>query len=235
MAKSTFPLAKLPDVAGTFAAGDAPVMGLAGVFAPLAVYSRAAVDAAVATRLAAAANLADVADPAAAFDAISGLAALGDLVYGGADGARATLAGNTAAVRKFLTQTGDGANSAAPAWAGPLANDDLPRPIAPAPVLLADAATIATDASLGNLFRVTLGGNRTLGNVTGATDGQRITWEFVQGSPGGRTLTLGTGFKLGTDLTDVTLSTTAGAADYLTGVYNAADGKVRVVALARGF
>lgn len=41
---------------------------------------------------------------------------LGDLVYGGASGTPTRLAGNTTTTLKVLTQTGDGANSAAPAW-----------------------------------------------------------------------------------------------------------------------
>src|SRR5205807_10441594 len=42
--------------------------------------------------------------------------ALGDLIYGSAANTLSKLAGNTTATKKFLTQTGDGANSAAPAW-----------------------------------------------------------------------------------------------------------------------
>jgi hypothetical protein len=45
------------------------------------------------------------------------MTALGDLVYGGTDGAGVRLAGNTDAVAKMLTQTGDGlGGSAAPVW-----------------------------------------------------------------------------------------------------------------------
>jgi hypothetical protein len=51
-----------------------------------------------------------------AFDALSPFAALGDLLYGGASGTGTALAGNTTTDMQFLTQTGDGANSAAPAW-----------------------------------------------------------------------------------------------------------------------
>lgn len=42
--------------------------------------------------------------------------ALGDTIYGSAAATVAKLAGNTTTTRKFLRQTGDGANSAAPAW-----------------------------------------------------------------------------------------------------------------------
>jgi hypothetical protein len=43
-------------------------------------------------------------------------AALGDLVYGTGDDSADILSGNTTATKKFLSQTGDGAVSAAPAW-----------------------------------------------------------------------------------------------------------------------
>jgi hypothetical protein len=52
-----------------------------------------------------------------AFDALSPLSALGDLLYGGASGTGTTLPGNATTTRKFLRQTGaSGGVSAAPAW-----------------------------------------------------------------------------------------------------------------------
>jgi len=51
--------------------------------------------------------------------------ALGDVIYASASSAWARLAGNTTTTKKYLTQTGDGAASAAPAWSA-LANTDLP-------------------------------------------------------------------------------------------------------------
>lgn len=53
---------------------------------------------------------------------------LGDLAYGGTSpsaGTPARLAGGTAAAKQFLTQTGTGSASAAPAW-GTVATSDLP-------------------------------------------------------------------------------------------------------------
>jgi hypothetical protein len=44
------------------------------------------------------------------------MTALGDIIYGGASGAATKLLGNTTTTKKFLRQTGDGTNSAAPAW-----------------------------------------------------------------------------------------------------------------------
>lgn len=100
---------------------------------------------------------------------------------------------------------------------------------------LTDAATIATDASLGNHFRVTLGGNRTLGNPTNPEDGQRCIWELIQDGTGSRTLTLGSKFLLGTDITAVTLTTTASKRDLLGAVYNQSLDKWLVCMFIKGF
>jgi hypothetical protein len=105
----------------------------------------------------------------------------------------------------------------------------------PPPVTLTDAATIATNASLGNYFRVTLGGNRTLGNPTNPTDGQKIMWELIQDGTGTRTITLDTAFALGTDITAVTLTTTASKRDFLGAVYNSTSSKWYVIAFTKGY
>jgi hypothetical protein len=44
------------------------------------------------------------------------MSALGDTMYGGVGGAATRLAGNTTTTKQFLSQTGDGTNSAAPVW-----------------------------------------------------------------------------------------------------------------------
>jgi len=62
---------------------------------------------------------------AAAFNALSPATVLGDLIYASAALTSSRLPGNTAAVKKFLAQTGDGTNSAAPTWAG-IDISDLP-------------------------------------------------------------------------------------------------------------
>jgi hypothetical protein len=105
----------------------------------------------------------------------------------------------------------------------------------PKPTTLTDAATIATDASLNRNFRVTLGGNRTLGNPTNALDGQILTWEFIQDGTGSRTIALDTKFALGTDITAVTLTTTASKRDFLTAIYNSVADKFYVRGFIKGF
>ncbi len=104
-----------------------------------------------------------------------------------------------------------------------------------APVNLTDAATIAVDASLSNQFRVTLGGNRTLGNPTNAFDGQVIMFSIKQDGSGNRTITLDTKYRFGSDITSVTLSTTASKTDKLGVQYNQADDKFDVISFVRGF
>lgn len=103
------------------------------------------------------------------------------------------------------------------------------------PVNLTDGATINTNAALGNHFRVTLGGNRTLANPTNATDGQRILFEITQDGTGSRTLTLGNKFAFGADITEVTLSTAAGKKDFIGVQYNSSTDKFYVIAVAKGY
>jgi hypothetical protein len=111
--------------------------------------------------------------------------------------------------------------------------------IALPPVTLTDAATIATDASLGNHFRVTLGGNRTLGAPTNPVDGQKAIWEVIQDATGSRTLTLTTGsngaFAYGTDITGITLTTTASKRDFIGAVYNSTAQRWYVIAYMKGY
>ena len=83
--------------------------------------------------------------------------------------------------------------------------------LAPAVVSLTDAATIAVDASLGNDFRVTIAGNRTMGNPANPSDGQKITFQVTQGSGGSFTLTWGSAYEFSAGLPQPTLSTDGGA------------------------
>lgn len=103
------------------------------------------------------------------------------------------------------------------------------------PVALTDAATIATDATLSNTFDVTLGGNRILGNPTGAVNGQRLMFRIRQDATGGRVPTLDTKFRFGTDLTSVIWSTAPNELDRLGVEYVAADDKFDVIAFGPGY
>lgn len=94
-------------------------------------------------------------------------------------------------------------------------------------VALTDAATIATNASLANMFTVTLAGNRTLANPTNLQSGGSVYYEIVQDSTGARTLTYGTLFKFSGGTS--TLTTTASAIDTLSCRY---DGTILLCNLA---
>ena len=107
--------------------------------------------------------------------------------------------------------------------------------LAPAVVGLTDAATIAVDASLGNDFRVTLAGNRTMANPANPADGQKITFQVTQGSGGSFTLTWGSSYEFSTGLPLPTLSTAAGETDLLCFIYNGTKAKWLLAAFVAGF
>lgn len=102
-------------------------------------------------------------------------------------------------------------------------------------VSLTDAATIATDASLGNIFMVTLGGNRTLGAPTNPIQGQKITYKIRQDGTGSRTLAFDSVFRFGLDILAPTLSTGANKVDYIGFIYNSTDTKWDCLAVTKGF
>jgi hypothetical protein len=110
-----------------------------------------------------------------------------------------------------------------------------PGAVAPAVVVLADAATIAVDASLGNDFRVTIAGSRTMGNPSNPVDGQKITFQVTQGTGGSSAITWGSGYEFSAGLPQPALSTTAGQTDLLCFIYNAAKGKWLLAAFVNGF
>lgn len=126
--------------------------------------------------------------------------------------------------------------TASPTSAAHLTRKDyVDAEINPAPVTLTDAATIATNAALGNHFRVTLSGNRTLGAPSNSTNGKRIVWEIIQDGSGSRSLTLNSVFGLGTTISSTTLTTTANKRDFLTAVYNATTNKWYVIDFVKGY
>lgn len=103
------------------------------------------------------------------------------------------------------------------------------------PVQLVDAPVIAVDASLGSLMRVTLGGNRTLGNPTNPSDSQMIMFEFTQDGVGNRLLTFDTKYNFGSDLTSAILSTQPGKVDRVLTEYVSARDEWDVIGFKKGF
>jgi len=115
------------------------------------------------------------------------------------------------------------------------AGDTMTGKLAPSVVSLTDAATIAVNASLGNQFTVTLGGNRILGNPTSATDGQMFLFVIKQDGTGGRTLTPDTLYRFGDDITSFDLNTTIAKTTYIGVRYHGTDNKFDVIALKAGY
>jgi len=94
--------------------------------------------------------------------------------------------------------------------------------LAPSVSVLTDAANISVNAALGNDFRVTLGGNRTVSAPSNPLDGQSSVFEVIQDSTGSRTLTWASGtggFDFGSSAAP-TLSTAAGSRDLVTFRYS---------------
>lgn len=107
-----------------------------------------------------------------------------------------------------------------------------PPPFIP-PVNLLDAPTIATNAALGNHFRVVVAGNRTLGAPTNPTDGQRIIWEITQDVVGNRLLSFNAVFV--TPAPAPVLSLMANSTSYIGAIYRASRLHWDVIAFAKGF
>jgi hypothetical protein len=103
-------------------------------------------------------------------------------------------------------------------------------------VTLIDGATPALDAALGNMFKLTAAGNRTIAVPSNPSAGQKIVIRHTA-SGADRTLALNTGaggFRFGTDITALT-ATTSAKTDYIGCIYNADAGFWDVVAYAKGF
>jgi hypothetical protein len=123
----------------------------------------------------------------------------------------------------------------APAASAATAATAEPGALAPAVVHLTDAATIAVDASLGNDFRVTIAGNRTMGTPSGPADGEQIIFQVTQGSGAPFTIAWASGYQFSAALPQPTLSASAGQTDLLGFVYNATTGTWLLAAFLNGF
>lgn len=113
----------------------------------------------------------------AAFNALSPMTTLGDTIYGGTSGTNTRLAGQTSSTKEYLSQTGTGSASAAPAWAQ---------------VAFGDLSGQATNAQLA-----TQTANTVLGALTATTpSGQAVP--SCSGATSALTWTSGTGFGCNT-------------------------------------
>lgn len=123
---------------------------------------------------------------------------------------------------------------AGPTGATGAAGADLTEPeIVTLSVVTAEIAV--GDVTGKKTYKVTMDADAEIQNPTNGTDGQRIVIAFTQDGTGSRLLTFDTKWKFGTDITGATLSTAAGATDYLTAIYNATADKWHVVAFVKGY
>ena len=93
-------------------------------------------------------------------------------------------------------------------------------------IALTDGANIALDLSLGELFSVTLAGNRTLSNPTNGKPNQTVRILVTQDATGSRTLVYGTNYRRN-GAAAVALSTVATRVDLLE--LFSADGVIYIV------
>lgn len=119
-------------------------------------------------------SLAFSADDVAAFDSISPLTTVGDVIYGGASGTGTRLAGNTATQKKALIQAGDGSSSTAPAWEQISYDDLTDKPTFLEDITgesLLDLGDVSGSPANGTQYALTYssvgGGNFTLSTITG--------------------------------------------------------------------
>jgi len=95
------------------------------------------------------------------------------------------------------------------------------------------SASISWD--LYDIIRLTLQANVTTFSISGAADGQRCMLEVIQDSTGGRTINWPSNIRFGTDITSITLTSTANKKDRIGLIYDSAAGKYDVVAIVKGF
>jgi len=92
---------------------------------------------------------------------------------------------------------------------------------------------VPVNAAVGTHFRLLVTNNFLLQNPTGTSDGQRLIFEIIQDATGGRTMVLGSAFKLGSDLPLLNLTTNANRRDFLTCVNSGTN--VFVVGFVKGY
>lgn len=99
----------------------------------------------------------------------------------------------------------------------------------------ATGTSVTVDVSQKDVFRLTLQSNVTTMTLSGGVDGQRVVLEVIQDATGSRTITWPSNVRFGTDITSITLTTTASKTDRIGLIYNSSASKYDVVAFVKGF
>lgn len=97
------------------------------------------------------------------------------------------------------------------------------------------SGTINTDASLGNIFDVTLIASGILANPINGNDGQTLRWRITYGGSG-IPLSLGSGFRIpNSATTPLPISITSGVTDLLGATYDSNRNKWDIIAFVPGY
>lgn len=101
-------------------------------------------------------------------------------------------------------------------------------------------ANFSPDLVAGNVFEITLLGNITIENPTYGgraipQDGTSLLFRLIQDATGNRILTLANQFTIGASVTSYTLSTAAGAVDYIGCLYRKTQNKWDIVSVLLGY
>jgi hypothetical protein len=138
-----------------------------------------------------------------------------------------------------FTRTFDGSANTAnrvytlPDTSGQIATSQMITAFKTAVVALAFGANVATDASTGNIFTLTLTGTANISAPTNPTDGQKITYRIAQDATGNRALTFDPIFNFGNSVYSNTL--TPSKTDYIGCQYNGSTSRWDVLAFSKGF
>ena len=108
--------------------------------------------------------------------------------------------------------------------------------VLPKVVALTYASSLATDASTGEIFDVTLTDSATLANPTNPVDGKTLRWRIKQDATGSRAVTLGDKFVIPSSATSpLPFSTAADKTDVLAATYHAGRDQWDVIAFVPGY
>lgn len=116
-----------------------------------------------------------------------------------------------------------------------LSGDVFTGAVTPSVNTLTDAATIAVDATLGNQFTCTITASRTLGNPTGATNGQLMLFAIRNDGTGGFVLSFDTKYRFGDDIGTPVISTAANKTSFIGVRYHSGDDKFDVISFVKGY
>jgi hypothetical protein len=97
------------------------------------------------------------------------------------------------------------------------------------------SGTINTNASLGDIFDLTLAASGTLSNPTNPTDGQSIRWR-ISHNANNLVLNFGNQFKIPSSATSpLPISSTSGSMDILGATYDSSRNKWDIIAFVPGY